>query len=432
MFIETVLKPPNASVTIAAFITIMVSAGFARASETSLDEIVVTAQKRVERLQDVPVPVTAISSDTLLDRNELRLQDYYTEIPGLSYTTDFRGAPSLTIRGLVTSVGLANPTVGVLVDDVPYGSSTGLGGGSSVPDLDPSDLARVEVLRGPQGALYGANSIGGLLKFVTVDPSTDRVSGRIEAGTSGVANGADWGYNFRGSLNVPLSDTVAIRASGFARQDPGYIDNVLTGDRGVNRVRAEGGRLGALWRPSDIFSLKIGALYQYSRTDGGNYISTANYFDPQTPMSDLQQSGVRGAGEIDRRVQAYSATGILKLGAMEITSITGYSINDTNDSTEASPSLGAFSELIFGVSGAVAPDHTRTNKFTQEIRFSAPLASNVDWLFGAFYTHEQSPYVQALAAANPMTGQVVGLLATQTSQLHYRICSVHRHNAEDH
>jgi iron complex outermembrane receptor protein len=372
-----------------------------------LEQVVVTAQKREERLQDVPVPVTAISADTLVENNQLRLQDYFAEVPGLNYTTDFRGAPSVSIRGLATATGFANPTVGIVVDDIPYGSSTGLGGGSSAPDIDPSDLERVEVLRGPQGTLYGANSLGGLLKFVTVDPSTDGVKGRVEADTDSVYNGAELGYGFRGSVNVPISDTWAVRASGFTREDPGYIDNVWTGQKGINRTDAEGGRLAALWRPTEDFSLKLGVLYQYSRQDGSNYV------DELPGLGDLQQYEARNTGYVERRLQVYSATGTLKLGTLNVTSVTGYSINDINDSLDDSPILGAaLAEPMFGVLGASLPDHSKTKKFSQEFRLSAPIGQSIDWLFGAFYTHEQSPYFQQLLAVDPITGGVAGNLGT--------------------
>jgi outer membrane receptor protein involved in Fe transport len=160
----------------------------------------------------------------------------------------------LSIRGIMSGL-YTNPTVGITVDDVPYGSSTFLGGGGGtvMPDIDPADLARIEVLRGPQGTLYGASSMGGLLKFVTVDPSTDGVSGRIEGGINSVYNGAELGYGARGSVNVPLGDVLAVRVSAFSRQDPGYVDNVQSGQRGVNKTDVDGGRLSALWRPSDLF-----------------------------------------------------------------------------------------------------------------------------------------------------------------------------------
>src|SRR6185312_5644076 len=145
------------------------------ADTAQLEAVIVTAQKREERLQDVPVPVTAISAGALIDSNQVRLQDYFTRIPGLSVTPeDSNGAPIITIRG-VTTGALGNPTVGIVVDDVSLGSSGSLG--LQVPDLDPSDLSQIEVLRGPQGTLYGASSIGGLIKYVTIDPSTERLSG---------------------------------------------------------------------------------------------------------------------------------------------------------------------------------------------------------------------------------------------------------------
>src|SRR5262249_41665404 len=141
-----------------------------------LEEIVVTAQKRSERLQDVPVPVTAVSSAQLLAQNQLRFEDYFSNFPGLNFGSGDRGEAFLSIRGLTTGP-YNSPTVGIVVDDIPYGSSIGQ---IPAPDLDPSDLEHIEVLRGPQGTLYGAASLGGLIKFVTSDPSTNGVSGRVE------------------------------------------------------------------------------------------------------------------------------------------------------------------------------------------------------------------------------------------------------------
>ena len=105
----------------------------------SLEEIIVTAQKRTERLQDVPVPVTAISADKLIDTNQRRLQDYYTRMPGLSVTYDGirSGLPAVAIRGITTSP-LDNPTVGIVVDELPYGSATSIRGGSWVLTSTPA------------------------------------------------------------------------------------------------------------------------------------------------------------------------------------------------------------------------------------------------------------------------------------------------------
>jgi iron complex outermembrane recepter protein len=388
-------------------------------SATKLNEIIVTAQKRSERIQDVPIPVTALNAAALVDSNQLRLQDYFTSVPGFNVVPQASGSfQHLSIRGITTG-NFSNPTVGVTVDDVPYGSSSVLGGGGGtvVPDIDPGDLARVEVLRGPQGTLYGASSMGGLVKYVTLDPATDALSGRVEAGTSTVYNGAELGYNFRGSVNVPISETLAVRASGFSRQDPGYIDNVQTGQRGVNEAKVDGGRLSTLWRPSQGLSLKLSALIQDTKGDGMSEVDVPTAGYPQTTgLGDLQQSYLRGTGAYDRKVQAYSATLTAKLGNVDLTSVSGYNINTYSDSYDVTYAYASLTQYGvpgtgfngFGVPGSPAPERDKTNKFTQEVRLSAPIGDTLDWLLGAFYTHEASQYSQNVLAENPDTGAIVG------------------------
>ena len=375
-----------------------------------LEEVLVTAQKRTERLQDVPVPVTAISAAMLVNQNLVRLQDYYNSVPGLSVATgDFRGDPILTIRGITTGGGgLVSPTVGVVIDDVPYGSSTGKGGGGPAIDIDPSDLSRVEVLRGPQGTLYGVSSIGGLLKYVTVDPTTDGFSGRVQVGISGVRNGADAGYNARAAANFPFSETLAIRASGFFRQDPGYVDDVLTGQNDVNKANVYGVHLSALWRPTEAVSLKLSAMFQDIKTDGSPNIN------PQ--LGDLNQNAVRGTGWYDKNTQAYSAIVKAKLGAVDLTSLSGYSVNHVRDAVDYSYILGIYSQQIFGWPPTfVFTDNIRTSKFTQEVRLSTPIGNRLEWLLGGFYTHERTPYVETDYASDPVTGQLAGYWLTTDS-----------------
>jgi len=357
----------------------------------------------------VPVPVTAISAQALLETNQLRLQDYYSSVPGLSVnpTVGLGSQQLITIRGITTGGG--NPSVGVTVDDAPYGSSTLLGGGEVVPDLDPSDLDHVEILRGPQGTLYGASSMGGLVKFVTVDPSTDAVSGRVEAGTNTVFNGAELGYNARGAINVPLSDTFAIRASAFTREDPGYIDNPVLGIDGINKDTVYGGHLSALWKPSDALSLKLSALYQSFRGDGSNVANVPTPGYPTTTgLGDLQQNYTRGVGPNFRKVQAYSATLNAKVGDAELTATSGFNINSFSDMFDYTYLLGSLTEGQFGVSGTPLTYQNTTHKFTQEVRLSVPIGQKVDWLVGAFYTHEKSIYEEILNAANTNTGAIVG------------------------
>ncbi|HVW68753.1 MAG TPA: TonB-dependent receptor [Steroidobacteraceae bacterium] len=375
-----------------------------------LDEVVVTAQKREEHLLDVPIPVTAVSAQTLVDNNLLRLQDYYTSIPNFNVTPGVQSSQALTIRGITSAGG--NPTVAVLVDDAPFTASTSTGNGTLVPDIDPSDLARVEVLRGPQGALYGASSMGGLLKFVTVDPSTAGFSGHVQAGFSSVANGDALGYNFRASANVPLSDTLAVLVSGFTREDPGYVDNVLTGQNGINEDHAAGGHLSALWRPVDGVSLKVGALYQQINSGGSSDWNEAvnGYVGP--PVGDLQQSYGRGIGPYDREIQQYSANLTARIGAIDLAAISAYGINQFADSFDLTYQFGPAAQALFGVGAAPVLNSGQSRKFSQEIRLSAPVGPHFDWLIGGFYTHEASKFGQAIEATVPLTGEVAGVLAT--------------------
>jgi len=386
---------------------------YSKGSQPALDEVIVTAQKREERLQDVPVPVSVVKADSLVENNQLRIQDFYTSVPGLSVMPSTSGSggsfQSVAIRGITTGV-YTNPTVGIAVDDVPYGSSTavGAGGGMVAADIDPADLARIEVLRGPQGTLYGASSMGGLIKYVTVDPSTDALSGRVEANMEGIVHGAKLGYGTRASANIPLSDSLALRVSGFTREDPGYIDNVQTGQRGINEDHVSGGRVAALWRPSSAVSLKLSALYQDAKSDGFSDVYRPVNGYPGPPLGEWQQDSLRGTGQSNRSVQAYSATLKAALGVAELTSVTGYNINQYSDTYDLTYYFGSLTQGQFGVTGTPSPERNKTDKFTQEFRLSTPLGEHVDWLLGAFFTHEDSQYSQSILAENPATGAVVG------------------------
>lgn len=368
-------------------------------SAANLEEVIVTAQKRSERLQDAAVPVTVLDANTLAEQGQNRLQDYYATVPGLNLDVGAFGGGTthLAIRGLTTGVG-DNPTVGVTIDDVPYGSSTSLGGGQYLyPDIDPSDLSHIEVLRGPQGTLYGTSSLGGLIKFVTVDPSTTELSGRVQVLGNDVEHG-EFGYGFRGAINVPVSDTLAIRASAFARRDPGYIDNVTTGQQNVNQVDTTGGRLAALWRPSDSVSIKLSAMLQNADGDGDGAVDSNE--------GGFQQARMRGTGGFSNRSSLYTATLVAKLAGLELTSLSGYGITKHSADADLTYAYGGLPP--YDVAGASLVSSVETGKFTQELRLSSPGGHTFEWLMGAFYTHETTATESNLLANDPSTGAPVG------------------------
>jgi outer membrane receptor protein involved in Fe transport len=384
------------------------------ASSTQLEEVLVTAQKREERLQDVPIPVSVVSTTALTENNQVKLTDFYTEVPGLAIAPSTMSSQTLSIRGITTgAVGEGppnpSPTVGVTVDDVPFGGSGG--GDQIVPDFDPGDLARIEVLRGPQGTLYGASSMGGLVKFVTVDPSTEAVSGRVEAGTSSVQNGNELGYTFRGSVNVPITSDLAVRASAFTREDPGYINDPVLGLKGVNEDWASGGHFVALWKPSDDFSLKVSALYQ---TIHGNGTSDVTPNPPAIfgvpPLGDLQQFYIRAINNYgyERKAQAYSALINWKIGIAELTSLTGYNKTSIRDSFDLSDDLYSFSEKYYGTVGNQILNNIGVSRLTQEFRLTAPLGQHFDGLLGAFFSQEVDHWQWNYPVSDPFSGATLG------------------------
>lgn len=369
----------------------------------SLQEVVVTAQKKSQRLLDVPVPVSVLDTAELSANGQSRLQDYFSQVPGLSLTTNNGGGwQALSIRGITTGV-VANPTVGIMIDGVPFGSSTSLGNGSVlIPDVDPGDLARIEVLKGPQGTLYGADSMGGLVNFVTLDPNTDRISGHVEVLGDYVDQGES-GYTLRSEINVPLAGDLAVRASGFVRRDPGYVDNVLTNQDNSNRVKVYGGLISALWRPSDALSLKIDALLQNTYGDGTPAIDatldTNGYLHPIYGYQ--KQARLRGTEQYYSTIRFYTAIVKAKIGSLDFTSITGYGDSKNLDVSDYTSLYGTPSDGLF-----LSP----TRKISQEFHLSSNHGRMVDWLAGVFYTHENSPVDLPSNNVDPTTGAQTGLL----------------------
>jgi iron complex outermembrane receptor protein len=369
----------------------------------ALQEVVVTAQKRSERLQDVPVSVTAIDAGELTNRNALQLKDYLNEVPGASVGDLASGRTQVVIRGISTGWG-NNPTTGFTIDDVPFGSSSSVGFGDVlVPDLDPADLERVEVLRGPQGTLYGASSMGGLVKFVTADPRMDSVGGQVEVDGSSVEHG-DEGYGARGSVSIPvLPGELAIRASGFYRRDPGFIDDPRQGESDVNRGDTYGGHLTSLWHIVPAVDLRVSALLQNRSADGS---ATEDVLPNAVPVyGDLTHERLPGTDGFDSKVRLYSATLTAGLGAATLTSITGYSQISSLFPQDVSGNFSQFTPKLYNESLSVADANLyQTNKFSQEIRLASSSNHQLEWLVGAFFTHEHTPVSQVVHPVDTQTG----------------------------
>jgi outer membrane cobalamin receptor len=215
---------------------------------TNLDEVVVTAQKVSQSVVDVPLSISVLGSDDLEKTQSLNIQDYVKLVPGLQLTQATPGFGRLVLRGINT--GGAAATVGVYVDETPFGSSSGIANGAILAgDFDTFDIARIEVLRGPQGTVYGASSLGGVLKYVTNEPQFDSFEGRVRGTFESVEDG-DMSWSGAAVANMPLSDSVAIRASAFYRNVGGFIVSFGTGGSDVaedfNGSTVSGGRASML------------------------------------------------------------------------------------------------------------------------------------------------------------------------------------------
>ncbi|HEY7741077.1 MAG TPA: TonB-dependent receptor [Steroidobacteraceae bacterium] len=407
------------------------AAAGAESEPARLDSVVVTAQKRVQALGEIPMSVTVVSGDALERQQADNFQDLISLVPGLSINTNTRGVTRISLRGINTG-GVAS-TVGVYANDVPFGSSSGLANGAVLSgDFDTFDMNRIEVLRGPQGTLYGASSLGGVIKYVANEPSTAGFEGRVQASLEDIAGGG-MGHALTGVLNMPASDTFAVRASAFYRSDDGFIDsiginpiptlqnpavNIVGGSRveeDLNGLETYGGRVSALVRPSDAFSLNLTVLFQDIKSDNADRYEA----DPVTyaPLYGGLIASRYHPEWTDIEYRVYSATMDWDLGGVTLQSVTSYGeFTETFQRDVARVPLfgipaAQLATLVYSTPGttdrllsAIQNQITATDKFTQEFRLLSPENETFEWLVGAYYTEEDSGIdPQIITAVNPGT-----------------------------
>ena len=391
-------------------------------TDTPLQEIVVTAQKREERIQDVPTSLVVLSGNTLLSQDADKLEDYVARVPGLSMDARGLGQQQLTIRGISTGPQYAT-TVATYIDEAPVGASNGDGaGGLITPDVDSIDLARIEVLRGPQGTLYGSSNIGGLLKYVTVAPDATRFDAVVSIDGDTLSHGGS-GYAVKGRVNMPLvADKLALLISGYDRLDPGFISDSGRGASEVDETRSRGARIALLATPLDGLSIKAAVIGQNRSADGFTAVDS----DPQTlqPIyGDYQQRRVPGAERYKTEVRLYYLTVGYDFGWSQFTETTSYNTLKTHSSQDYTQSFGGglfgppYDAADLGFAGAYA---ITQNKLTEEARLSGTVSS-LDWVVGAYYTHENSDTGVTIPTLNALTGAPIALpsLLDADTQGHY-------------
>jgi len=375
------------------------------ADDSVLETVIVTATKREEPLKDVPMSVSALGGERLDELQARDFSDYAALVPGLSLNTAQPGQTRLTLRG--QNAGGVGSTVAVYFDESPFGSSTALlNGAVNSGDYDTYDMQRIEVLRGPQGTLYGANSEGGLLKFVTNAPQLGKFAVGGEVAWDSIDHGGSDG-TVHGLINMPLGDKTAVRVSGFYQGVPGYIDDPANGEKNLNDGKKYGGRASLLFEPSSDFSLRLTAAAQTSKYDGTNSVD----IDPVTLVpthGELTQERVV-VEPSEFKYQNYAMDIDWNLGAFRLVSITSYGKLDTDTTTDATPVFGIYGSLLFGgTPGVPLLGANNLKKFTQEVRLTSQPSERLDWQVGGYYTHEDASLVQHLNATAIPGGAYLG------------------------
>ncbi|MGH8085394.1 MAG: TonB-dependent receptor [Lysobacter sp.] len=355
-----------------------------------LDTVLVTANKRVENVREVAAAISVIGERQLENMGANSLSDYADLVPGLQVQDN--GAPGLTSVSLRGVAALSSgATVATYIDEVPVGSS-GVYQAASILNLDllPYDIDRIEVLRGPQGTLYGAGAIGGLIKYVTRAPDLSVPEFRLGVGMSSMPDG-DEGWNARFGASVPLKqDRLGLRVSYARNELPGYTGNVVDGSDDVNGGRQTGARAALVW-DGDAFDLKLSALRQ--SVDSDNRAGTA--LDPLTRklmFGDLVDRFWQPQ-PFSKELDLYSLTLDWDLGWADLVSATGWSDTQSMYQLDSTIPFGEFANLQLGLpepgSSSVAYNMD-LDKLTQEFRLISNSGGRFEWLLGVFHAKEDA------------------------------------------
>ena len=401
-----------------------VAAADTAAASGDLEEIIVTAQKREENLQNVPISIQALGAKKLDQLNITNFSQFSQLLPSVSFQTTQPGSTTVYMRG-VASGGDGNhsgslPSVGFYLDEQPV---TTIGG---TLDVHIYDIARIESLSGPQGTLYGASSEAGTIRIITNKPSTAGVEGRVDAEVNTVAKGGQGG-KIEGMVNLPVSDNAAFRAVGWYQRNAGYIDNVAGTrrflptvggitvnntalvEKDYNDVDIVGGRAALKVDLNDSWTATPTVLYQ-KQTNHGSFASDprvgdlkVQHFSPEYRRDRFVQAAMTVEGEISNWDLTYAGAYLDRKTA---------SSSDYTDYSEAYDSLYSSVGGIAGyfyfqnAAGAnidprqtvIGSDHFR--KMSQELRISSPQDKPFRVIAGLFYQRQSNLIHQDYQVAN--------------------------------
>jgi iron complex outermembrane recepter protein len=370
-----------------------------KADDDSTQRIVITANKRAEKQRDVAGTVSVLQGSDLERRGARDQEDAFKLTPGVQLNRGDPGNNTVTIRGLGTQSaveggGLQQQPTGFYLEDVPLASPIGKG---LVVDILPFDLDRVEVLRGPQGALFGSGSLGGAVRYLYAKPNLKATEGAVQLGTNSVSGGGT-AASLYGMFNAPLADgKAALRVVAFDRQDPGYIDNLGTRGKDTNKVDQRGARLLFTAKPSPELTATLVASTQTTQQDDNSYVF---------PSADKLEHNNPTLGTKKSQFDFASLTVDCDFAGHTLTAVTGYwksKTRERGDDTELFKSNGLEAPVIARVADGSA------NAFSQELRISSKAGGAVSYVAGLFYQRGKSSGVASQTDASGTIGDLFGI-----------------------
>ena len=345
----------------------------AQENNPRLEEIIVTAEKRAESLQDLSQAVTALSREDIDNRNVTSFVDLGGIAPGVTVARNEGFKTVIAIRGVGNEANqneIANPSVSYHLDGIYVASPFAL-------RTDFLDLERIEVLRGPQGTLFGQNSTGGAINVITEAPDTGTVSGKADMTLGNYSL-----VRARGAVNIPFNDKVALRAGVASHKHDGFSRNVVL-DQELDQADGISAHAQLLWAPMENLRFNFTARYYHENTNGA---AQKGILDPTRGARRLAQDG---DNSYELESQLYSLVAEWDLPAFTVKSLTSYQDDDIavvrdNDRNDFTTLIDGG---IFLLPSIFHPEANHQKTFTQEFNLvsSAPLFDRLDWAAGIFY-----------------------------------------------
>lgn len=345
------------------------------------DVVVVTANRRAESVQDVAQSISALSGGALLEQGVGDYESLVRLVPGIVATGETSFA-KLTVRGVetsrTTSGNGAQKPVSIYLDDLPLTTFSVL-----TPDITPFDLSHVEVLRGPQGTLFGSGSLAGAVRYITNKPELSEFASAIDL-DGGVSENESYRRRAAAMLNVPLTDNLAVRVAANYKNDDGFVENVGTGTKNANAQESTGIRAALRWEPAGNFAATLTGSYNTTTIE-----DTALY-DPNI--------GVRKS----RSQTPFDISSDLKTLNLQLEADLGWADLTSSSTVAEAPDfwtleLGA---IVPGVPYSIQSD-TNTKTVVQEVRLVSKLSDVFDWVAGVYYLNQKSDVSTVLFFSTP-------------------------------